>query len=378
MSNLSNPTNATVGVNGVETIVGTNGLNQITMGDAAITRPTSGYKDLNFKVHLLNPSDGTQSVEYSTLPGVGAVGQYVSVAGTVQFLSGQTTSEISVPIVGSTFYNPQMTFDVVLSNPVDAQIVDGVGVGTINSNSSPPQVPPPFVSVNSISANEGNSGDTPFTFNVTLTAPSAQPVVVYYQTQDGTAKDGTDYIGGSGAVYFPAGATVEPVTVQVLGNTTPEPNKTFDLDLTGATNALLSPTGSQGEATIVNDDFPMLSVSNAIATASSVGTSTIAVFTVSLSEPTYTDVTVDYSTSDGTATVANGDYDAASGVLDFAPGQTSKTVSVIVNGQGIADIGDTFFLNLNNVSATAILGTAQGTATIIQPPTISVKRCDGE
>jgi predicted outer membrane repeat protein len=368
--NLSNPTNAAVGTNGVETIIGTNGFNQIYIDDETITRPASGYKDLNFKVHLLNPSDGTISVQYATLPGTGSVGQYVSVTGTVEFLNGQTTTNISVPIVGSTFYYPQSTFYVQLTNPVDAQIADDEATGTINSNASAPAIPPPTASVNSISGNEGNSGDTPFTFNVTLSTPSAQPVVVYYQTQDGTAVDGTDYDGGAGAVYFPAGATSEPVTVQVIGNTTPELDKTFDLVLTGATNAYIST--APGVATIDNDDFATISVSNPPVSATSVGTSTTATFTVSLNEVSDVPITADYFTSDGTATVAGDDYDATSSTLTFAPGVTSQNVTVTVNGQGNTDIGDTFFLNLDNVTGPATPATAQGTATVIQAPSISV------
>lgn len=370
--NLSNPTNATVANNGVETIVGNSGENQVFINDASIVRPAKGYKDLNFKVHLLNPSDGTVSVQYATLPGAGSVGQYVSVSGTLQFLKGQSTTNLTVPIVGTTFYNPKMTFYVQLSDPVDAQLADTQATGTIYSNSSPPAVPPPIASVNSISENEGNSGTTPFTFNVTLSTASKQPVVVYYQTQDGTAISGTDYDGGSGAVYFAPGVTSQPVTVDVIGNTNPEPNKTFDLQLTGATNAYLSQNNSTGQATILNDDVPAISIANTQVPAIPVGTTTTATFTVSLNEQTYQPVTVDYATADGTATTAAGDYDPASGVLTFAPGVTSQTVNVTVNGQGNADIGDYFYLNLTNASAGSILGTAQATATVVQTPTISV------
>lgn len=367
--NLTSPANATIGQNGTETIVGANGANEIFVDDASINRPKAGYKDLNFKVHLLNPSDGTVSVDYATSPGNNSAGQYVSVAGTIQFLHGQTTSNISVPIIGSTFFEPTMTFYVVLANPNNADIANNIATGTIVNTASPSATPAPTASVNSISYPEGNSGNTPFVFNVSLSSPSTNPVVVYYETQDGTAKDGTDYTGGSGAVYFAPGTTSQNVTVNVLGNTLLEPSKTFDLLLDGATNAYIDTT--PGVGTILNDDFPTISVNNTIATAGSEGTTTYAVFAVSLIPGTSAPVSVDYATKDGTA-IAGTDYTATTGTLNFTANQTSQTIMVPVIGSDDIKDGGTFFLDLSSPSSTALLGTAEGTATIQKQPSISV------
>ncbi|TMM26129.1 MAG: hypothetical protein E6F95_00695, partial [Actinobacteria bacterium] len=66
------------------------------------------------------------------------------------------------------------------------------------------------------------------------------------------------------------------------------------------------------------------------------------------------DVTVDYTTNDGTATIASGDYDAASGTLTFTPGQTTKTLDVTVHGDAIYEADEHLTLDLSNASGATI------------------------
>ena len=78
-----------------------------------------------------------------------------------------------------------------------------------------------------------------------------------------------------------------------------------------------------------------------------------AVFTVSLSLTSALTVTVDYGTTDGTAT-AGSDYTAASGSLTFAPAQTSQTLTVAVSGDTIFEGNETFTVNLSNAAGATI------------------------
>jgi len=87
-------------------------------------------------------------------------------------------------------------------------------------------------------------------------------------------------------------------------------------------------------------------------------TTTVNSYPVSLST-----VTVDYSTSDGTATVLDGDYNATSGTLTFLPGETSKTITVLVNGDTTIENDEIFYINLSNPVGSTI-STAQTTFTI--------------
>jgi hypothetical protein len=85
-------------------------------------------------------------------------------------------------------------------------------------------------------------------------------------------------------------------------------------------------------------------------------------FEVTLSGPTPVRVTVAYATANGTAT-AGSDYTATAGTLVFAPGQTSKIVSVPITGDTTFEPNETFTLTLSN-PVNATLGTATATATI--------------
>ena len=84
-------------------------------------------------------------------------------------------------------------------------------------------------------------------------------------------------------------------------------------------------------------------------------------FVVTLGGPSGEAVTVDYATSDGTAT-AGSDYTATSGTLTFASGETGKTVSVPVLDDAHDDGGETMTFTLSNAQgATIDDGEATGT-----------------
>ena len=83
-----------------------------------------------------------------------------------------------------------------------------------------------------------------------------------------------------------------------------------------------------------------------------------------ISVPSATPVTVSYSTANGTAT-SRDDYTAASGTLTFAPGETTKTITIRAKGDRKKESDETFFVNLFDVSGDAILLDAQGIGTIL-------------
>src|SRR5204862_5391668 len=97
-----------------------------------------------------------------------------------------------------------------------------------------------------------------------------------------------------------------------------------------------------------------------------------AVFTVSRNGGSSGTVTVDYATANGTA-IAGTDYLAQSGSLTFASGQTSRTITVLVNGNTVDQVNRTFFVNLTNSVAASILDDeGQGTITDDDGPTIAI------
>ena len=222
-------------------------------------------------------------------------------------------------------------------------------------------VPPtPTLAVTDVSIAEGSSGIGYATFTVTLSAATSREVSVSYATADGTAAAGVDYTAVSGTLVFPAGSTVRTLLVPIVADTTIESQETFQLTLSGPVNATLA--DSQGIGTIVNDDFPSLSIGDVSVTEGDSATAN-AVFTVSLSTPGYEDVTVAFATSNGTA-VSPQDYTSTSGTLTFPAGTTTRQISVPVAGDLRNEVAETFTVTLS-AATKATIGTAAATGTII-------------
>ena len=87
-------------------------------------------------------------------------------------------------------------------------------------------------------------------------------------------------------------------------------------------------------------------------------------FTVALSVPQNNTATVNWSTADGTA-VAGQDYQAAAGTVTFAPGETTKTISVNVIGDFVKEDDEYFSVNLSNPVNAIISGAASVRGTIV-------------
>ncbi|CAN5754676.1 hypothetical protein BH10CHL1_BH10CHL1_39540 [soil metagenome] len=188
---------------------------------------------------------------------------------------------------------------------------------------------------------------------VTLSSPSQTPVSVNYATSNGTAIEPGDYTATSGTLNFAAGETSKTFAVPVIDNITINANKTVSLTLSSPTNASL---GAQTTATltIIDEESPstaQFSVASYSVAENVVGGN--ATITVILNKASATPLSVDYATSNGTAT-AGSDYTAASGTLTFAVGETSKTFAVAITNDNIFEPNETVNLTLSGASASAV------------------------
>lgn len=299
----------------------------------------------------------SSTVDYATSNGSATAGSdYTAASGTLTFAAGVASQTFTVSILDDTIDEPNETVNLTLSNPTGATLTaPSSAVLTINDDD-----PAPSITINDVTLSEGNSGTTAFTFNVTLSNPSASTITVAWATADGTATAGSDYTAASGTLTFNPGVVTQPVTVNVTGDTTFEPNETFFVNLTNATNASI--TDNQGLGTINNDDgVPSISINDVALSEGNSGTTPFT-FTVTLSSASGVPVTVDYATADGTAT-AGSDYTATSGTLTFAPSVTSQTITVNVNGDTSFEPNETFFVNLTNPT-NASISDNQGLGTI--------------
>ncbi|MBV9469462.1 MAG: CSLREA domain-containing protein, partial [Abitibacteriaceae bacterium] len=246
---LSNVANGVLNnATGVGTIADDDAAPSLAVNDVTVAEGNSGPTNAVFTVSLSAASGQTVTVDYATADGTATAGSdYQSRSGTLTFAPGETSKTVAVIVNGDTLNEPDETFTLVLSDPTHATIADNQGVGTITNDDSPPSL-----SINDVSVPEGDSGTTPATFTVSLSAASGQTVTVKYATADGTATAPADYAAASGTLTFAAGETAKTVTVAVQGDTLNEANETFTVLLSGATNATIART--TGIGTILDDD----------------------------------------------------------------------------------------------------------------------------
>ncbi len=253
MITLSNANNAVL-LDGtaVGTIIDDDGLPTLIISDQTVLEGDSGTTDMVFDVTLSPASADTVTVNYDTVSGSAAAGEdYTAVSDTLTFTPGQTSGQIIVPVIGDDVdEGDSEAFTVQFSAPVNANIDDGVGNGTITDDDSASlshELGPQVL--------EGNSGLTPAVFTVTLSTPADFVITVDYAVSSGFgddgAQEGSDFISTPGTLTFQPGETVQNYTVQVIGDTIAEADEHYSSLIS---NANVPISVSSSNAMILNDD----------------------------------------------------------------------------------------------------------------------------
>jgi hypothetical protein len=234
--------------------------------------------------------------------------------------------------------------------------------------------PLPCLSVGDATFTEGDAGEADAEFTVTLSGASDKTVKVSYFFGGFPATINQDFGGTPGTLTFAPGTTSQKIRAAVIGDITDEDDESFRVKLRSPSNALISDGEALGNI-LDNDPEPSITVADASAAEGNFSGSAGVSFHVTLSAPSTKPITVQYSTSPGTATeTATGDYFPASGTLSFGGGQTAQTLNVTFRGDNVREPDETFTLSLSNpTNATIGDGTAQGTILNDDPvPTLSV------
>ena len=98
------------------------------------------------------------------------------------------------------------------------------------------------------------SGSSTLNFAVSRTGDTSEAAYLSYQTADGTALAGTDYTAASGTLLIPAGSGSETIPVTIAGSSSNPPDKTFLLNLLGATGP--TPSFPASPDNFAADTFP--------------------------------------------------------------------------------------------------------------------------
>ncbi len=212
-------------------------------------------------------------------------------------------------------------------------------------------------------------------YTVSLTSP-AQTAVTINLSYSGVAIDGTDFTGVA-SVTIPAGASSAAFNIATLQDVLAEGAESFTVTIASAAggnfeNLVISASNGAATTSITDDDTPTLAVSSP-----TVGEGGFAVFTVSLSNPSTTDVSFNPTLASGSATVGTDTstaleyFDGSAwlavpvGGVTIAAGQTSVQVRVATVDDFAAEPDETFALTATVSAGLTANASATGTATII-------------
>jgi hypothetical protein len=361
--NLSAPVNAALFDSiGAGTITNDDTLPWISIAGASVLEGNAGTATAGLVVTLSSASADTVKVDFQTADGTAltADNDYVAASGQIIFDPGATADTLGVTVNGDLTVEGDETFLVNLSAPVNAALSDSAGAVTISNDEAAPGL-----MIDDVAVAEGDSGTVNAVFTVSLSAPSGDTVRVLIATANGTAAAGPDYaaIAPPDTIVFPPLSVSQPVTVVVNGDVLDEDEETYTLVLSDAVNAAIVDT--TGIGTITDDDAePTISINDLSVVEGDSGT-VDAIFTVTLSAASGRTISVNYSTTNGTA-VADTDYLAIATPqpLIFAPGDSlTREIPVHVQGDTDFETDETFVVNLTDpVNATIV--DAQGHGTI--------------
>jgi len=311
-------------------------------------------------ITLRNLASGS-TVETFTVSGGSATG---SVGGTASISADKLTLNPNANLLAGTDYSVQFSAGAIkdiadnglaaISNDTTYNFTTAAPTVTLSATGSP------------IAENGGSANVT-----ATLSAAASADTTVTL-TPTGTATgSGTDFTLASTTITILAGATTGTTTVTAAQDELDEGVETVILDISGVSGgggATESGTQTATVAILDDDPLPTVSIANTSLTEGNSDPSNMT-FTVTLSPVSGRAVSVNYATSDGTATTADSDYTAASGTLTFAAGETSKTFTVAINGDTTFEPNETITATLT-APTNATLGTATATGTITNDESI--------
>ena len=360
---LSNPSsNATVGNDSaVATVLDDDALPELSVSDAPVADEGAAA---TFSVELSRLSAQAVTVAYAAVtdPTAGdaaatSAQDFEAVAGTLTIPARSTSATVTVPLPDDALDEHAETFWLRLADPVGADILDGTGVGTIADDDPLPQL------------NIGDSGATEgetIHFEVTLDTVSGRTVTLPWTTAPSLTGDPAsptdDYITASGTLTFGSGTTAVRIDIDTVDDEVSEPDETFQVQLGQPINATVEDGVAVG-AIIDDDGQPRISITGVEITEDD----SPAIFVVTLSRTSSQTVTMDYFTTQDTAT-AGDDYGTpageATGTLVIPAGLDLGEISVFVVDDDVAEGTETFWVTLHNAQNAVIAegaGTAVGT-----------------
>ncbi len=334
------------------------GPGQFSLEQSAVSIAEGGGSQ-SFVVHRTGGTSGAVSVAYSTLNGSAvAPGDYTATSGVLNFADSQDTASFSVPIIDDTDGEGNETFSVSLSAPTGGATLGSPSTTTVTIIDN--EVPG-TLGFDPASYSVAENGGA-ITLTVTRTVGNAGAVSVAWDTVNGSATSPSDFTGASGVLNFASGETSKTFSITIVDDIIIDPSEQFAVVLTNPTNGATLGAANTATVSITDNDVAgELAFDPANYSVAENGTSVTlnVVRTLGLAGA----VSVAWATVNGSAT-SPGDFTGASGVLNFAAGETSKPIVIQIVDDNVAEAIEQFTVALSNVTGGATIGSAN-TATVV-------------
>ena len=273
------------------------------------TTSDESASNITATVSLSAASSLTITANYNTADVSATAGSdYAATSGPLTFAPGDTSKSITIAIMSDSINEIDETFEVQLSNIVNAVGSLTPGAVTITDDDAQPDI-----SIGDNSTADETAGST--NLNVLLSAASGKTISVDYTTADGTATAGDDYTAATGTITFAPGITTQNIPIAVLADSKDEDNETVSVSLNNPSNVTIN--DGAGVLTITDDDLPPSVTIDDLTTNNEAAVNQNIV--VRLSSTSQKTVSVDYATSNATA-IAGADYVSDNGTVTFNPG----------------------------------------------------------
>ena len=257
------------------------------------------------------------------------------------------------------------------SNPMGSGFLMGGSYLAVMA-AAPAAAPTLAIVANNADQFEGNAGVTPFTFTISRGGVTSGSTTVNWAVTGGgiNAADAADFENGafpSGSVTFGNGETSKSVSFNVRGDVSVEPDEEFVVTLAGATGGAQIISGSAA-GIIRNDDTTIAIVATDADRPEGTGGVTPFVFTITRSGKADVQHSVNWAvTGSGTFAVSTNDFAGnvlTNGTVNFAAGEISKDIAVLVNADTDNERDETFAVTLSGASAGVVVTTSVATGTI--------------
>ncbi|XGW00908.1 MAG: Calx-beta domain-containing protein (plasmid) [Leptolyngbya sp. BL-A-14] len=276
---------------------------------------------------------------------------------------------------GSTDFGSAVGTDTKGTTRRDGDGINGVqtDIGAYEYTGTPTLTPATLFIAAADSVNpEGNTGTTPFTFTVTRTGNTTSAVTVDYAVTGSGASfaNGADFAGGvlpTGTINFAANETSKTLTLNVQGDATAEPDQGFTVTLSNPSAGAAIATAT-AKGLIQNDDSATLEIAILNGWQLEGDASTPYKFTVLRSGDLSGTTDVNYTVTGSGASPATGEDFVGgalpSGKITFLPNETSKELTINVNGDLLNEVDEGFVVTLSGATGGATFTTRSAGATI--------------